>query len=89
MQMARTKSVAKANVRLDAAGYPTDLAKAFTHAIKAISEAKAPGTDGGPQFFPYGIHEVSISITIGPKDSPIFSASLDVTGEVSPPKVPV
>ena len=70
---------------LDESDYPADLAKTFSDALKALTEARisekiTPAPGERRLFFPDGIQHIKVSVSVGSKDSPIFSAELDVDG---------
>ncbi len=55
-----------------------DVSKLYSDTLRALLDVAPNGGDSPRLFFPNGINSLQITITVGPKDAPIFSAELDI-----------
>ena len=69
----------------DEPDFQTDLAKLFGDSVKALVDVRAMETGGTRLFFPDGIQYIKLGLTVGPKDAPLFSAELEISGDKAKP----
>jgi hypothetical protein len=73
--------------QVDTAGIGAELAKAFGDAVTSLKNAKQQAEEGKRLFFPDGIQYIHLAISIGPKDKPLVSGELTISGEKGKPGI--